>query len=39
MKNQTRKVLQKAGAILTVVMLFTMLAVPAWAKDLRCRST
>lgn len=31
MKNQTRKVLQKAGAILTVVMLFTMLAVPAWA--------
>ena len=32
MKNQTKKVLQKTGVILAMVMLFTMLAVPAWAK-------
>lgn len=31
MKNQTKKVLQKTGVILAMVMLFTMLAVPAWA--------
>lgn len=31
MKNQTKKVLQKTGVILAMVMIFTMLAVPAWA--------
>lgn len=31
MKNQTKKVLQKTGVILAMVMLFTMLAIPAWA--------
>ena len=33
MKNQTKKVLQKTGVILAMVMLFTMLAVPAWADE------
>ena len=33
MKNQTKKVLQKTGVILAMVMLFTMLAVPAWATS------
>lgn len=33
MKNQTKKVLQKAGAILAMVMLFTVLAIPAWAAE------
>ena len=33
MKNQTKKVLQKAGVILAMVMLFTMLAIPAWADE------
>ena len=31
MKNQTKKVLQKTGVILAMVMIFTMLAIPAWA--------
>jgi hypothetical protein len=33
MKNQTKKVLQKTGVILAMVMLFPMLAVPAWADE------
>lgn len=33
MKNQTKKVLQKTGVILAMVMIFTMLAVPAWADE------
>lgn len=33
MKNQTKKVLQKTGVILAMVMIFTMLAVPAWATS------
>lgn len=33
MKNKTRAILQKLGTLLAAVLLFTALAVPAWADD------